>query len=149
MADHAARILKLVTEPDYAPLTPKAMARRFEVGGDGYADFRQAVKELVKQGKLEQARDKTLSKPDHSNAIIGLFRRSARGFGFVRPHTATARADQIFIASAAAGDASSGDEVVVKIIQPPKRAGTAIAGAIVQVRARAPGLFVGPSFDAA
>ncbi len=147
MADHAARILKLVTEPDYAPLTPKAMARRFEVGSDGYADFRQAVKELVKQGKLEQARDKTLCKPDHSNAIIGLFRRSARGFGFVRPHTATARADQIYIAPEAAGDASSGDEVVVKIIKRPKRAGMNIEGRIVQILARASGLFVGTYFE--
>ncbi len=54
------------------------MARRFEVGGDGYAEFRQAVREFVKQGKLEQARDKTLRKADHSNAIIGLFRRTSR-----------------------------------------------------------------------
>jgi len=147
MADFAERVLKLVAEPDYAPMTPKAMARRFEVGTDDYAGFRQAVKELVKQGKLEQARDKTLSRPDHSNAIIGLFRRSARGFGFVRPHTATARTDQIYIAPAAAGDASSGDEVVVKITKRPKRPGMNVEGRIVQILARASGLFVGTYFE--
>ena len=147
MADFAERVLKLVSEPDYAPITLKAMARRLEVPTDDYADFRQVVKSLVKQGKLEQARDKTVRKPDHSNAIIGLFRRSARGFGFVRPHTATARADQVYIAPEAAGDASSGDEVVVKIIKQPKRAGMNIEGRIVQILARASGLFVGTYFE--
>jgi ribonuclease R len=147
MANFAERVLNLVSEPEYAPLTPKAMARRFEVPPDDYADFRQVVKSLVKQGRLEQSRDKTLRKPDRSNAIIGLFRRSARGFGFVRPHMATARADQIYIAPEAAGDASSGDEVVVKIIKRPKRAGTNIEGRIVQILARASGLFVGTYFE--
>ncbi|MGZ3489621.1 MAG: RNB domain-containing ribonuclease, partial [Isosphaeraceae bacterium] len=147
MADFAERVLKLVSEPDYAPITLKAMARRLEVPTDDYADFRQVVKSLVKQGKLEQARDKTVRKPDHSNAIIGLFRRSARGFGFVRPHTATARADQVYIAPEAAGDASSGDEVVVKLIKRPKRAGMNIEGRIVQILARASGLFVGTYFE--
>ncbi len=147
MADHAARIMKLLSEPHYAPLTLKKMARRFEVGADDYADFRQAVKQLMNQGKLEQARDKTLRKPGHSNAIIGLFRRSARGFGFVRPHTATARAEQIYVAPEAAGDASSGDEVVVKILKRPKRAGKNIEGRIVQVLARASGVFVGTYFE--
>ncbi len=84
MADYAARILQLVTEPDYTPMTLKAMARQLEVGTDDYAEFRQAVKALVKEGKLELARDKTLRRPDHSNAIIGLFRRSAQGLR-VRP----------------------------------------------------------------
>ena len=147
MANFAERVLTLVNELDYAPLTLKAMARKFEVATDDYADFRQVVKSLVKQGKLEQGRDKILRKPDHSNAIIGLFRRSARGFGFVRPHTATARADQIHIALEAAGDASSGDEVVVKIIKRPRRPGTNIEGRIVQILARASGLFVGTYFE--
>ncbi len=147
MADHAARIMKLVTEPDYKPLTLKKLARRFEVGVDDYSDFRQAVKELMRQGKLEQARDKTLRRPDHSNAIVGLFRRSARGFGFVRPHNSTAGAEQIYIAPEAAGDASSGDEVVVKISKRPRRPGTNIQGRIVEILARASGLFVGTYFE--
>jgi ribonuclease R len=147
MADHAALVLKLVTEPDYAPMTLKAMARRFEIAGDDYAEFRAAVKSLVKEGKLDLARDKTLRKPDHSNAIIGLFRRSAKGFGFVRPHTATARNDQIYISPDAARDASSGDEVAVRITKRPKRPGMNLEGRIVRIIARASGLFVGTYFE--
>ena len=147
MADHGDRVLKLVGEPDYKPITLKAMSRRLKVEVDDYAEFRSAVKALVKDGKLEVARDKTLKQPDRTGAIIGLFRRSSKGFGFVRPHTATARDDQIYIPPDAAGDASTGDEVVVKITKRPKRAGMNVEGRIVQIVARASGLFVGTYFE--
>jgi ribonuclease R len=143
MTNPVDSVLRLVTEPDYKPMTLKAMSRRFHVSADDYAEFRALVKSLVKEGKLELARDKTLRKPDHSGAIIGLFRRTSKGFGFVRPHTSTARADQIYIAPDASGDASSGDEVVVKITKRPKQAGMNLEGRIVQVVARASSLFVG------
>src|SRR5947208_9937651 len=92
MANPVESVLRLVAEPDYKPMTLKAMSRRFHVSTDDYAEFRALVKSLIKEGKLELARDKTLRKPDHSGAIIGLFRRTSQGFGFVRPHTSTARA---------------------------------------------------------
>jgi ribonuclease R len=147
MADFGERVLKLVTWSDYKPITAKAMARLFEVSSDDFPEFRAAIKELVKQNKLELARDKTLRKPDRSQAIVGLFRRSAKGYGFVRPHTASALAEQIYIAPSAAGDASSGDEVVVKITKRPKRPGMSLEGRIVQILARASGLFVGTYFE--
>lgn len=147
MAEHGDRVMKLVGEPGYKPITLKAMSRRLKVEPDNYAEFRSAVKALVKGGKLELTRDKTLRKPDYTGAIIGLFRRSSKGFGFVRPHTATARADQIYIAPDAAGDASSGDEVVVKITKRPKRSGMNPEGRIVQIVARASGVFVGTYFE--
>jgi ribonuclease R len=147
MADFADRVMKLVTSADYTPMTLKAMSRRFEIEPDDYAEFRSQVKALVKQGKLEAARDKTLRKPDHSDAIIGLFRRSAKGFGFVRPHSTSSRSEQIYIPPEAAGDASSGDEVVVKLTKRRKRAGMNIEGRIVQVLSRASGTFVGTYFE--
>src|SRR4051794_16569996 len=147
MADHDDRVMKLVGEPDYKPITLKAMSRRLKIEVDDYAEFRSAVKALVKDGKLEVSRDKTLKKPDRTGVIIGLFRRSSKGFGFVRPHTSMARADQIYIPPDAAGDASSGDEVVVKITKRPKRQGMNLEGRIVQIVARASGLFVGTYFE--
>src|ERR1700704_3096478 len=105
MADHASKVLKLVAEPDYRPLTLKAISRQFRVGPEDYAEFRASVKGLVKLGQLDMAKDKTLRKPDAKGAIIGLFRRSAKGFGFVRPHKSTVKADQIFIPPEAGGDA--------------------------------------------
>ena len=63
--------------------------------------------DMVKDGQLEIAKDKRLSKPNLKGAIIGLFRRSAKGFGFVRPHHSTEKSDQIYIPIDASRDASS------------------------------------------
>jgi len=147
MADFAAGVVKLVTEADYKPITLKAMARRLEVPADDYAEFRATVKRLVKEGKLDLAKDKTLRGPDRSGLIIGLFRRAAKGFGFVRPHASVARIDQVYVPLEATRDASSGDEVAVRITKRPKRPGMNIEGRIVEVLARASSTFVGTYFE--
>lgn len=147
MSDYAERVLKLVAEPDYRPLTLKAIGRRFKVGVEEYAEFRAAVKTLVKQGQLDVAKDKTLRKPDLSGTVIGLFRRTAKGFGFVRPHKAAEKSDQIYIPADYGRDASSGDEVVVKITKRPKTPGMNPEGRVIQVLARASGAFVGTYFE--
>lgn len=147
MSDFADRVLRLVAEPEYKPLTLKAMARQFDVPVDRYADFRSAVKGLIKEGRLDVAKDKRLSKPSTQGAIIGVFKRSAKGFGFVRPHTSKEKSDQIYIPIAAGRDASSGDEVVVKITKRPKTPGMNPEGRIVQIVARSSGVFVGTYFE--
>ena len=86
MDDLTRRVLALVAEPDYQPTTLKAMAKRFKVGDDGYAELRSAIKALVKSGQLELAKDKSLRKAEvKSGSVVGTFRRSSKGFGFVRP----------------------------------------------------------------
>lgn len=147
MKDYTERVLKLVSEPGYVPLTLKAMSRRFDVTADDYADFRSAVKRLVKEERLELAKDKRLSKPSVQGTIIGLFRRTSKGFGFVRPHNTTDKSAHIYIPIDASRDASSGDEVAVKITKRPKGPGMNPEGRIVQVVARASGLFVGTYFE--
>jgi len=141
------RILKFVGEPEYKALTMKAIARRFGIEPDDYAEFRSAIKKLIKQGQLEIAKDKRISKPNTKGTVIGIFRRSPKGFGFVRPHTANAKTDQIYIPLDAGRDASSGDEVAVKIVKRPKGPGMNPEGRIVQVIARASGVFVGTYFE--
>ena len=73
--------------------------------------------------------------------IVGLFRRSAKGFGFVRPHTSTSKTDHIYIPVEATRDASSGDEVAVKITKRSRREGMNVEGRIVEVLTRASGIF--------
>ena len=80
--------------------------------------------------------------------IVGLFRRSAKGFGFVRPHGAGRGIDQIYIPPEATRDASSGDEVAVKITRPARRGGLNAEGRIVEVLTRAAAVFVGTYFEA-
>jgi ribonuclease R len=148
VSDFTEKVLGLVSRPDYKPITLKVMARRFEVGEDDYAEFRATVKSLIKEGRLELAKDKTLRRPTAGKGqVIGVFKRTAKGFGFVRPHMSTEKADQIFIPAKAGRDASSGDEVVVKITKRPKGPGMNPEGRVIQVLARASGVFVGTYFE--
>ena len=145
MDDYAARVLALVEAADYQALTLKGMARRFGIDDDSYPGFRSGVKRLIKEGKLDLGKDKSLRKAQVTSGqmVQGTFRRSAKGFGFVRPTTTTAKGDQIYIPIDAGRDASTGDEVQVKIVKRAKGPGFNPEGKIVQVVTRASGLFVG------
>jgi ribonuclease R len=147
MTEFAELVLKQVALPTYRPVTAKAMARQLKISGDDYAEFRKSVKRLVKDGKLELAKDKSLRPADRAGLIVGLFRRTTKGFGFVRPHTSNARIDQIYISPEASRDASSGDEVAVKITKRSARRGLNMEGRIVQILERASGVFVGTYFE--
>ena len=149
MDDHAARVLALVSESDYGPLTLKAMSRHFQISEDDYPAFRGAVKGLIKSGKLDLAKNKTLRKGGgpSSGTITGTFRRSSKGFGFVRPSGSADKSDQIFIPHDAGRDASTGDEVLVKIVKKAKGPGFNPEGRVIQVVSRGSGLFVGNYFE--
>jgi ribonuclease R len=147
MTEFAQAVLKLIALPKYTPISAKRMARQLQVATEDYPEFRKAVKRLVKEGKLDLAKDKTLRQPDRAGLIVGLFRRTAKGFGFVRPHSSDARIDQIYIPPEATRDASSGDEVTVKITKRSTKRGLSMEGRIVQVLARASGVFVGTYFE--
>lgn len=147
MSHYEDKILGLVTRIDYKPLTLKAMSRRFQVGPEEYAEFRATVKKLAKSGRLEINKDKSLSKPTESGTVLGTFRRSSKGFGFVRPAKSEGKANDIFIPPDAGLDASTGDEVAVKIIKRARTPGYNHEGRVVRVVARASGLFVGTYFE--
>ncbi|MFO0950612.1 MAG: ribonuclease R [Isosphaeraceae bacterium] len=151
MSHYEDKVLGLVGRPEYKPLTLKALSRRFEVGPDDYAEFRSVVKGLIRDGRLAIGKDKTLTRPADEaagkNLIVGVFKRSSKGFGFVKPHRATDRSEQIFIPPNAGRDASSGDEVAVKIVKKGKGPGQSPEGRVVQVIARASGVFVGTYFE--
>jgi ribonuclease R len=148
MPDFDLTVGSLVSQPDYRPITLKAMSRLLEVPADEYALFRATVKRLVKEGKLQLAKDKTLSLPDRAGMTVGVFRRSAKGFGFVRLQAPRGRIDQVYIPIDATKDASSGDEVAIEITRPSRRAGVNPEGRIVKVLSRAAGVFVGTYFEA-
>ena len=57
------------------------------------------------------------------------------------------KTDQIYIPVEATRDASSGDEVAVKITRRSRRDGMNVEGRIVEVLSRASGVFVGTYFE--
>jgi ribonuclease R len=149
MASLEDRLLGLLARGDYEPATLKAIARRLEVGEGEYAALKEAARALIRAGRVQLGKDKTLRRPPagESGAIVGTFRRTSRGFGFVRPRAVQGRGQDIYIPAEGAGDASTGDEVAVKITGRSHRAGGGQVGRVIRVVSRAAAAFVGTYFE--
>ncbi len=143
MDDYADRLLTLVLSPGYTPLKLKALARRLEIADEERPQLRAAVRDLVRAGKVDVGRDKTIRLPDRRGLIPGTFRRSSRGFGFVKPDEANAGRGSIFIPLKGARDAATGDRVLVKLVRRGRRPGESDEGRVVRVESRGAGSFVG------
>jgi ribonuclease R len=83
--------------------------------------------------------------------VSGSFIRKSRGHGFVRPEGALpgSREGDIYIPATAAGDASNGDTVRVRVSKARDVRRPGPAGEIVKVIARKTTRFVGSYFEAA
>lgn len=142
-----AQVLSYVERSDYAPVTIKGLFKRLELEADDYAEFKKATKALVREGKLILTKDRKLLKPENDPAlIIGTFRRMAKGHGFVRPIKDANRANEIYVPKESTKDASTGDQVAVRIVK-RATAGFNAEGRITRVVERASGLFVGTYYE--
>src|SRR5262245_27768234 len=148
MDDLAKRILAAVKHKNYQPLKPKALARKVGVGSDRYPDFRRTLRDLVKQGLLEHGKNHSVRVPPPHGSVVGVYRRTGTGAGYVRPHPTEGKAGpEILIHEEDALDASTGDEVLVKIRRKPSRTNLSPIGKIQQVLTRATHQFVGTYFE--
>src|SRR5262245_23171885 len=148
MDDLAKQILAALARKNYQPLKPKALARKLGVPQGQYSEFRRVLRELVKQGRIEQGRKDALRATPPHGAVTGVFRKTGAGVGFVRPHPIDGRSGpDILIREDDTRDASTGDEVLVKILRKPTRPGHGPVGKVVQVLERATRQFVGTYFE--
>ena len=151
----ADRVLALVASDDYQPLTPRAISRRLKLDPDELVSLKAAIKTLIKQGAVARNTNKTIEAvkgPAHNReatTLVGTFKRNARGFGFVRPLKESGRHADIYIGPDDGLDASSGDEVAVKLVrnQKGRAPSKGPAGRIVRVVERASAQFVGTYFE--
>src|SRR5262245_38926117 len=147
MADLLSRILHAVTAHSYTPLKPKALFKRLNLGEEAYPEFRRTVRELVRTGRLAMGRNNTLRAQDPHGSVVGVYRRSQAGHGFVRPHTVDGVfKPEVFIREDKALDAATGDEVLCRITRQATKIKDA-AGEIVRVLERATRTFVGTYFE--
>jgi ribonuclease R len=148
MSNLEEQIVALLARKSYQPLKPKALARKLGVPSAQYGEFRQALRSLVKDHRAEMGKNHTVRPTQPHGTVIGIYRRTASGFGFVRPHVIDGQAGpEILIREANALDASTGDEVLVRITRKPSRPGLGPVGEIVQVIGRATQQFVGTYFE--
>jgi ribonuclease R len=148
MTDLPTQILEALARPSYTPVKPKVLAKRMNITtDDAYAAFRVALKALVRDGRVEVGGNSTLRAADLYGTVTGLFRRTNSGLCFVRPHTPTeATGPDVRIREGKGLDASSGDEVLVKLTRKESRGGYS-AGEVLRILHRATRTFVGTYFE--
>ncbi len=138
-------ILEFVGGPDYRPLKPRAIAGRLRLPKGQLDELKTAVKRLIRRGELVYGANHLVQAAGGGGArakapvaagakgkqVVGVFQRTQKGFGFVRPQAergaaaapagTDARAADIYIPRKYTGDAASGDVVLVEVH--PGRAG--------------------------
>ena len=148
-------ILDLVRRDDYRPVKPRVIAERLRVPKDRVAEAKKSIKRLVRRGQLSYGANRLVQAADpagpQGNRVVGVFRRTAGGYGFVRPaHGAPGdEVSDVYIPAKRTGDASTGDLVAVQLARRrhPKQPGP--KGQIVEVLQRETRQFVGTYVEAA
>src|SRR3984957_3352220 len=148
MMEIQSRILAEIAHPHYQPLKPKALARKLGLTGDSYPAYRSALRDLIRQGRLEISKGNAVRVAGPHGTLTGTFRKAGAGFGFVRPNPAEGhKFPEVFIPENATLDASSGDAVLVRIRKNPRPGNGNPSGVIVEVLERATRQFVGTYFE--
>ena len=153
-------VLAVVKDQHYKPVKPRGIAKKLGLDEDQTRQLKRVVKRLVKRGTLRfGANHMVLSggapgaKPQGDNyRITGIFRRAEAGYGFVRPAGSAPGADRkqdIYIAAKDAGDASSGDTVLVRLKAKRDTHRPNPEGEIIEVIERQTHQFVGTYFESA
>src|SRR5687768_13091801 len=81
MPDLEERILAVLVKPNYAPLKPKALARRAGVPAEDYATFRRVLREMVDRGRVQMGKNHTIRAAQPHGTLTGIFRKMASGVG--------------------------------------------------------------------
>ena len=148
MASLEDQILSAVAKKGYLPLKPKALARKLNVTSAHYSEFRKVLRGLIKENRVEFGKNHTVRPAQPHGSITGIFKRNPNGYGFVRPHAIDGKpSPDILIRQDNSLDASTGDEVVVRITRKPNRPDLGPVGEILKILERASHNFVGTYFE--
>ena len=136
-------ILRYLKKNESAPRQPHQLARQMGVAEEDWGTFREAVKLLRDRGELVLGAKDALILPEIAARVVGTFRATPRGFGFVIPDTPNAHGD-LFVPPDATSGAMTGDRVVASARSRGKRHHeTVYEGEIVQILRRGRSRFVG------
>ncbi|MBL8762917.1 MAG: VacB/RNase II family 3'-5' exoribonuclease [Phycisphaerae bacterium] len=134
------RLLGHLQHEGYEPASVKTLAADLRVPEDEFADFEGAVRELKDRGELMLDPQGMVRLPRLGSEVTGVFKKNARGFGFIVPERASVGGD-VFVPAHAVADALTGDVVRARI--EPDRRGEGFVGEIVQIVKRKRARFTG------
>lgn len=122
------------------------LAERMNIAPEDRQEFEQAVEQLARAGRVVWGAGRMIALPAMGNRVVGTYRQTSRGFGFVLPDEPNAHGD-LFIPAGENLDAVTGDFVVAKVIvrekydlRDPRKA---ISGRIIEILKRATNRAVG------
>jgi ribonuclease R len=138
---YTARILDHLAREDGRQATVHELARALRVTGDDKDLVRTAIESLLEQGAIERSGEH-LRLPSLGEEVVGIYRSTRRGFGFVTPDSPCREGD-VYIARGAAEGAISGDRVRCGVARRHGWKGGSPAGRIVEVLERGQTIFAG------
>ena len=109
-ADWRRDLLHYIAEHPDRPQKLRGLARALNVHDKNYADFRVLVREMMDAGELVLGPARTITLPERSGTVLGIFRPHPRGFGFIQ---SPGRPD-LFVPRGKSGTAQEGDLVNAK-----------------------------------
>jgi ribonuclease R len=141
-----SKILSYLKSEQAKPLHPQRLAKVLSVQEADYHAFRDALRELMRQGRVTLGTLGAVVLPTQQqrhDIIIGTYRHNKRGFGFVVPTDPQSHED-LYIPQGQSGGAITGDIVSSQITSRGQRDGKTIyEGKIVEVIQRTHKQFVG------
>ena len=147
-------LLHLVREPGYRPRKPRVIAKQLNLSEEETRELKRAIKKLVKSGQLSYGANHLVAPPPAAKSqgyqVTGVFRRTGSGYGFVRPAGSAPGADRtrdIYISAPDAGDAATGDTVLVRLKKKIDRRRPNPEGEIAEIIERETHQFVGTYFE--
>jgi ribonuclease R len=133
------RLLDHLKHEDYTPRRIGELATDLNIPADELDAFTKAVHAIAEGKLIDVAQNGVVSLPSvasRGGVITGIFRKNARGFGFVQPSEAV-REGSIYIAAEDTGDALTGDTVKVSVSRDRRGApGSGFSGSIIEVISR-------------
>jgi len=137
------QILTALSRRDYTPQPPRKLAEMLGIGAKDYPDFQKAVESLRQNSQVIIDAKKNVTLPAMPHRVIGTFRASARGFGFIVPLEPNAYGD-LYVAPTDTAGAMTDDVVVARAVKKGTRNGQArYSGIVVEIVERGSRKFVG------
>jgi ribonuclease R len=162
-----ARVLQLVFGESYRASKPKRIHKLLGLPEEDYGLLRRTLKRMVQQGKVVYASNHLILRPDRiqvdtssparpektaktdkastskAKVVLGTFRSTSRGFGFVRLNEPDAEkvSDDVFIPANATLSAMDGDRVQIRLAKSHR--GDRTEGIVEEIVERARRQFVG------
>jgi ribonuclease R len=137
-----SRILDHLKHDTYEPGPVERLAQDLGVQDADLGAFREAVKLLADKGSVVVEPSGRVKLPSMGDEITGVFRKNARGFGFIVPNVAYREGD-LFIPPDEVSDALSGDIVRAEVVRGMRRGEADRTGRIIEVLKRKRKSFAG------